>query len=191
MFIPKFICFFQYQLAMKVKSSKKHSINFFLKGRNFRGQKFFAEEILAVEWSGNWKLCGINFREWCLEKSQNEAIVDKIYKKGRIFALKLLIYVLKVTYSTHFSYLLMSWWSLLFWIERSSNLLKTNFCNCSITCKFRETYFRNIWPKSWKLILRRFVLQKILSTKISAHKINIRWMNKDTRAYQCLRKMNF
>ena len=64
--------------------------------------------------------------------------------------------------STHFCYLLMVQWSLLFFNSKIIKFSGTNFSGCSIFCKLRGTYFRDSWLKSRKLISQKFVPLKFL-----------------------------
>ena len=62
-------------------------------------------QVFAVDWSETCKFhrinlrnsavylkfCGVNFGGLCLERSQNEGIGGKVYKKYRIFVFELLI----------------------------------------------------------------------------------------------------
>ena len=52
----------------------------------------------------------------------------------------------------------------------------TNYRRCSTFCNFGGTYFRDLWSKSWILIIRKFLPAKISALKVVLIQIQeFRW----------------
>ena len=110
------------------------------------------------------KFCGIIFRRWCLERSQNEAIGSKIYRKCRIFAFQLLS---KVTILLIFH--IYRWFNKSVFLNwKTMKFCGIDFCGCSIFC---GTCFRDLWG-----ILRKFLPVRKLETIFLDYNVNTLWI---------------